>query len=79
MQKDCIATSPDLGMRTSAGNFALLETNVTESAPIVKRVRSRLPFPSLWRRRTVADVDKLLDSGAIIIGKSNLSVSVSRI
>ncbi|KAK4144608.1 amidase signature domain-containing protein [Dichotomopilus funicola] len=51
--KDCIATSPLLGMPTSAGSYALLNTTkVTRNAPIVER---------------------LLDAGAIIVGKSNLS------
>lgn len=50
--KDNIATHPDLGMKTSAGSLALLESRVPKNARIV---------------------DRLIEAGAIIIGKSNLS------
>ncbi|KAI4858882.1 amidase signature enzyme [Hypoxylon rubiginosum] len=51
--KDCVATDPNLGMNTSAGNHAVLKARVTKNAPII---------------------DRLLEKGAIIIGKTNLSV-----
>ncbi|KAI6080632.1 amidase signature enzyme [Hypoxylon rubiginosum] len=50
--KDCIATNPDLGLNTSAGNHAVLRARVIKNAPII---------------------DRLLEKGAIIIGKANLS------
>ncbi|KAK6953331.1 hypothetical protein Daesc_005634 [Daldinia eschscholtzii] len=48
----CRATSPDLGLNTSAGSHAVLKAGVIRNAPIV---------------------DKLIEKGAIIIGKTNLS------
>ncbi|KAH8688628.1 amidase signature domain-containing protein [Phaeosphaeriaceae sp. PMI808] len=50
--KDNIATHPDLGMGTTAGSLALVNSRPKKNAEIVER---------------------LIDAGAIIIGKTNLS------
>ncbi|EOO01360.1 putative amidase family protein [Phaeoacremonium minimum UCRPA7] len=36
--KDCIATAPALGMKTSAGSYALQEAKIAANAPIVERL-----------------------------------------
>jgi amidase len=53
--KDNIATHPRLGLKTTAGSFALVDSTPTKNAKVV---------------------DMLIEAGAIIIGKANLSVSV---
>ncbi|KAL6833448.1 amidase signature enzyme [Trichoderma sp. SZMC 28015] len=50
--KDSIMTASELGMPTTAGSFALVQTKCKKNAPLV---------------------EKLIDSGLIILGKANLT------
>ena len=38
MSKDAIATHPDLGMGTTAGSFALVDSRPAKSATVVEKV-----------------------------------------
>jgi amidase len=70
--QDNIATHPSLGVKTTAGRFALAESQVKRNAGIINMVRWNVAGKSIWMLMIV----KLIAAGAIILGKANLSVSM---
>lgn len=71
--QDSIATHPDLGLDTTAGSLALVDSRPRKNATVVDRVSK---FASRLGMLHVLTINwKLLDAGMILIGKASLTVS----
>ena len=71
-RQDNILTDEALGMDTAAGSLALVGARKAGNAEIVDGV-GRLPYNGSNDRN--ANIVQLINAGAIIIGKTTLSVS----
>lgn len=62
-------------MPTTLGNFGLLSAKANDSALLVDKVRPSPPWPFTSLILVSDLLQQLLDSGLVIVGKTNLNVS----
>ena len=76
IKQDSISTDPKFGMETTAGSWALVGSRPAGSATVVDRVYTLAFIMNNTLARLLIDI-KLLDAGAILIGKGSLTVRVT--